>query len=143
VELASARLRLIASARDVKRLASGAVVDLVPARRAVGDDKRGRIGLPHRWQQRQLGHLDRGIIGVSTMFIIDIHGAPGFATVSSSSRTPGEPYCGSCTARLNEIIFTRIDALRSCGRNRTWQFARIDLDLLIAAPDRHTNAKAF
>ena len=32
------------------------------------------------------------------MFMIDMHGTLDFATASSSSRTPGERYCGSCMA---------------------------------------------
>jgi len=33
------------------------------------------------------------------MFMIDMHGTFESATASSSSRTPGERYCGSCIAR--------------------------------------------
>ena len=54
-------------ARDVKRFALGAVVDLMPAGGAVGDDQRILVGAPHGGQQRQLGHLDRGTIGVSAV----------------------------------------------------------------------------
>ena len=32
------------------------------------------------------------------MFMIDMHGTRLVATASSSSRTPGERYCGSCIA---------------------------------------------
>jgi hypothetical protein len=32
------------------------------------------------------------------MFMIDMHGTRALATASSSSRTPGERYCGSCIA---------------------------------------------
>src|SRR5580692_2072060 len=42
----------------------GAILDLVPARRAVGDHKRARIGAAHGRQQREFGHLDRGPVGV-------------------------------------------------------------------------------
>ena len=51
----------------MKRRALGAVLDLMPARGAVGDDQRGRVGAPDRRQQRQLGHFHRGLIGVGAI----------------------------------------------------------------------------
>ncbi|GCC47298.1 hypothetical protein chiPu_0031749, partial [Chiloscyllium punctatum] len=48
----------------MQRRAAAAVLDLVPAGGAVGHDQRVLIGAAHRWEQRQLGHLDRGLIGV-------------------------------------------------------------------------------
>jgi hypothetical protein len=36
--------------------------------------------------------------GKGGMFMIDMHGTLLRATASSSSRTPGERYCGSCIA---------------------------------------------
>ena len=51
-------------ARDMHRLAAGAVVDLVPAGGAVGDDQRVGVGLAHRRQQRQLAHRQRHVDGV-------------------------------------------------------------------------------
>ena len=54
-------------ARDVKRCALRAILDLMPARGAVGDDQRGCFGAAHRRQQRQFGHLDRGLIGVGAV----------------------------------------------------------------------------
>ncbi len=32
------------------------------------------------------------------MFMIDMQGTFAFAIAASSSRTPGDPYCGSCIA---------------------------------------------
>ena len=54
-------------ARDVKGAASGAVLDLMPARGAVGDDQRFAIRTPDSGQQRQFGHLHRGPIGVGAV----------------------------------------------------------------------------
>src|SRR5215469_2598876 len=54
-------------ARDVKRLALRAIVDLVPAGGAVGDDERRLVGTAYGGQQRQLGHLDRGVIGLGAI----------------------------------------------------------------------------
>ena len=51
----------------MKRFALGAVVDLMPAGGAVGNDECILVGAPHGGQQRQLGHLDRGTIGVSAV----------------------------------------------------------------------------
>ena len=45
-------------ARHVQRIALGAVVDLVPARGAVGHDQRIARRLAHRRQQRQFAHLE-------------------------------------------------------------------------------------
>ncbi len=39
----------------------------MPARGAVGDDQRRSIRAPHGGQQRELGHVDRGLIGVSAI----------------------------------------------------------------------------
>src|SRR5947209_20535016 len=36
--------------------------------------------------------------GSGGMFMIDMHGTLALATAASSSRTPGERYCGSCMA---------------------------------------------
>ena len=52
---------------DVQCCTVRAILDLVPARGAVGDDQRGHIGPTHRRQQRQLGHFDRGLIGVGAV----------------------------------------------------------------------------
>src|ERR1700760_3097361 len=41
---------------DMEGAAAGAILDLMPARRTVGDNKRGIIGAPHRREQRQFGH---------------------------------------------------------------------------------------
>ena len=40
----------------------------------------------------------RARYGSGGMFMIDMHGTFDLATASSSSRTPGERYCGSCIA---------------------------------------------
>ena len=40
----------------------------------------------------------RARYGSGGMFMIDMQGTRAFATDSSSSRTPGERYCGSCIA---------------------------------------------
>src|SRR5712671_4220615 len=53
--------------RDVKGATSGAVLDLMPARGSVGDDQRSIIRAPHGRQQRQFGHLHRGLIGVGAI----------------------------------------------------------------------------
>jgi hypothetical protein len=39
------------------------------------------------------------------MFMIDMHGTFERAVASSSSRTPGAPYCGSCIARPTRSKF--------------------------------------
>src|SRR5712671_2872294 len=51
-------------ARDVKGAALGAILDLVPARGAVGDDQRRSIRALDGWQQREFGHVDRSLIGI-------------------------------------------------------------------------------
>ena len=52
---------------DVQCCTVRAILDLMPARGAVGDDQRSRIGSAHRRQQLQLGHLHRGLIGVGAV----------------------------------------------------------------------------
>ena len=54
-------------ARDMQRLAVGAVADLVAAGGAVGDDDRILRRLAHRRQQRQLAHLERHVDGVGAV----------------------------------------------------------------------------
>src|SRR5258708_37571579 len=54
-------------AGEVDRFPRGAVLDLMPARGAVGYDQRGVVGAANRRQQRQFGHVDRGLIGVGTI----------------------------------------------------------------------------
>src|SRR5689334_20592281 len=51
----------------MKRGTIGAVLDLMPAGSAVGDDQRGRFGAAYFWQQREFSHLDRGPIGVGAV----------------------------------------------------------------------------
>ena len=46
------------------------------------------------------------------MFMMDMQGTRDFATLSSSSRTPGERYCGSCIARP---IRSNADGFTSAG----------------------------
>ena len=48
----------------MNRLAAGAVVDLVAAGGAVGDDQRVGVGLADGGQQRQLAHRQRHVDGV-------------------------------------------------------------------------------
>src|SRR5260370_35743075 len=54
-------------ARDVKGAALGAILDLVPARGAVGDDQRRSIRALDGWQQREFGHVDRSLIGICAL----------------------------------------------------------------------------
>ena len=54
-------------ARDVKGAAAGAVLDLMPARGPVRNDHRRGIGAPDGWQQREFGHVDRGLVGVGAV----------------------------------------------------------------------------
>src|SRR6202042_1798648 len=51
-------------AGDVKGGAISAVLDLVAAGGAVGNHERSCISLAHGGQQREFGHLDRGVVGV-------------------------------------------------------------------------------
>src|SRR5258706_1551153 len=53
--------------RDVKGATSGAILDLMPARGSVSDDQGRIIRAPHGRQQRQFGHLHRGLIGVGAI----------------------------------------------------------------------------
>ena len=53
--------------------------------------------------------------GSGGMFMIDMHGTFGLATASSSSRTPGARYCGSCIARPDEIVVCRLDRAGTVG----------------------------
>src|SRR5882672_10958323 len=53
--------------RDVNGATPGAVLDLMPARGTVGDDQRSIIRASHRRQQRQFGHVYRGLIGVGAI----------------------------------------------------------------------------
>src|SRR5712671_6804596 len=54
-------------AGDVKGATPGAVLDLMPARGSVSDDQRRIVRAPHGRQQRQFGHLHRGLIGVGAV----------------------------------------------------------------------------
>ena len=71
------------------------------------------------------------------MFMIDMQGTRDLATASSSSRTPGERYCGSCMASPIEVVIAGIDAGGAAGGDLARQLARIDLDRILAAADRH------
>ena len=51
----------------MKRGAPGAIPDLMSARGAIGDDQGFGIGAADRRQQRELGHLDRGLVGVGAI----------------------------------------------------------------------------
>jgi len=59
-------------ARNMKRVASGAVLDLMPAGSPVGDDQRCSVSAPHRRQQRKFGHLQRSL--------------PGFGAIAENAR---------------------------------------------------------
>ena len=48
-------------------VAAGAVLDLVAAGGAVGDDQRVGLGLAHGGKQRELGHLERDVDGVGAV----------------------------------------------------------------------------
>src|SRR5258708_16928339 len=52
---------------DVNGATAGAVLDLVPARGAAGDDQRCRIRAPHGLQQRELRHVHRGLIALGAV----------------------------------------------------------------------------
>src|SRR5712664_996671 len=54
-------------ARDMKGCTVRAILDLMPARGAVRDDQCRFIRLPHRWQQGEFGHVDRGLVGVGAV----------------------------------------------------------------------------
>jgi hypothetical protein len=45
------------------------------------------------------------------MFMIDMHGTLALATASSSSRTPGERYCGSCIANATRSKSAGLNAV--------------------------------
>src|SRR6516165_9723519 len=53
--------------RCVQRTSRGAILDLVPAGGAVGDDEGRAISAANRGQKRQLGDLNGGIIGVGAI----------------------------------------------------------------------------
>src|ERR1700744_4758923 len=53
--------------RDVQGCTLSAILDLMPARGTVGDDECAGLRASHRGQQRQLGHFDRRIVGVSAI----------------------------------------------------------------------------
>src|SRR5882757_383110 len=54
-------------AGDMKGGAVRAILDLMAARGAVGDDQRRIVGAPDSRQQRELGHVDRSLIGVGAV----------------------------------------------------------------------------
>src|SRR6516165_2127390 len=72
------------------------------------------------------------------MFMIDMHGTRDFATAFISSRTPGDPYWGSCIAR----------PMRSYSRGSTSVVPAADtrpgsLREFAPATDRYPNPKSF
>jgi hypothetical protein len=52
-------------ARDMQCTAAGAIMDLVPARGAIGDDQRVGFRLAHSRQQRQFALSDTSIVAAS------------------------------------------------------------------------------
>ena len=77
------------------------------------------------------------------MFMIDMQGTRDFATASSSSRTPGERYCGSCMREPDEIVVGRIDVAGTGGGHLAGQLARVEHDRILAALDRQAHAEAL
>jgi len=51
----------------MKRVAPGAIPDLMSARGAIRNDQGRGIGAADLRQQRELGHLDRGLVGVGAI----------------------------------------------------------------------------
>ena len=77
------------------------------------------------------------------MFMIDMHGTRISPPQSSSSRTPGERYCGSCIARPTRSYSLGIDAGGAAGRHLARQLAQVEHDRILAAPDRQAHAEAL
>ena len=85
----------------------------------------------------------RARYGSGGMFMIDMHGTCDSATASSSSRTPGERYCGSCIASP-----TRSNAFGSTRRcpprdSLPGSVLRVDLDQALAPLHRHAHDRAL
>ncbi len=76
------------------------------------------------------------------MFMIDMHGTLDLATASSSSRTPGERYCGSCMASATRSKSAGFDRGRAGGGELAWELLRVELDQVLAAPDRQPHPDA-
>ena len=77
-------------ARDVHRLALRAVLDLVAAAGAVGDDQRVGRGLAHRGQQVRFAHLHRHLVVLGLVAEAARHAAAGrFDRVAPSAPAPG------------------------------------------------------